>query len=127
MVSTTYAMSSGELRLEMVKKKLNDNNQPPTWNSWDVFTSNIGPEDAEIVDNSINEYGICAPTLPATPPHTPPPPQTPPVTPPCYLKPPVKPPITILQKTPHLGVDAWHGQFWYTEIYLPKWPSVFCS
>ena len=21
-----------------------------------------------------------------------------------------------------LGVDAWYGTFWYTEVYTPKWP-----
>jgi hypothetical protein len=21
----------------------------------------------------------------------------------------------------HLGVDAWHGTFWYTDINMPKW------
>lgn len=24
----------------------------------------------------------------------------------------------------HFGVDAWHGCYWYSPIYLPKWPSV---
>ena len=24
----------------------------------------------------------------------------------------------------HLGVDAWNGCYWYSPIYLPKWPSV---
>ncbi len=22
----------------------------------------------------------------------------------------------------HLGVDAWYGTFWYTNINMPKWP-----
>lgn len=22
----------------------------------------------------------------------------------------------------HLGVDAWYGTFWYTDINMPKWP-----
>jgi len=24
----------------------------------------------------------------------------------------------------HLGVDAWYGAFWYTDINLPKWPQI---
>jgi hypothetical protein len=23
----------------------------------------------------------------------------------------------------HLGVDAWYGTFWYTDINMPKWPQ----
>jgi hypothetical protein len=23
---------------------------------------------------------------------------------------------------PHLGVDAWYGEYWYTSINMPKWP-----
>jgi hypothetical protein len=25
---------------------------------------------------------------------------------------------------PHLGVDAWYGEYWYTSINTPKWPSL---
>ncbi len=24
----------------------------------------------------------------------------------------------------HMGVDAWHGCYWYTPVYLPKWPMM---
>ncbi len=24
----------------------------------------------------------------------------------------------------HLGVDAWYGTFWYTDINMPKWPQI---
>jgi hypothetical protein len=24
----------------------------------------------------------------------------------------------------HLGVDAWYGTFWYTDINMPKWPAI---
>ena len=24
----------------------------------------------------------------------------------------------------HLGVDAWYGTFWYTDINMPKWPTI---
>lgn len=24
----------------------------------------------------------------------------------------------------HLGVDAWYGAFWYTDINMPKWPQI---
>jgi hypothetical protein len=24
----------------------------------------------------------------------------------------------------HLGVDAWYGTFWYTDINMPKWPQL---
>jgi hypothetical protein len=24
----------------------------------------------------------------------------------------------------HLGVDAWYGTYWYTNVYMPKWPQV---
>lgn len=24
----------------------------------------------------------------------------------------------------HLGVDAWYGTYWYTNINMPKWPVV---
>jgi hypothetical protein len=24
----------------------------------------------------------------------------------------------------HLGVDAWYGTFWYTDVNMPKWPAV---
>ncbi|MFB3765215.1 MAG: hypothetical protein ACE14P_08200 [Methanotrichaceae archaeon] len=24
----------------------------------------------------------------------------------------------------HFGVDAWHGCYWYSPIYLPKWPQL---
>ena len=24
----------------------------------------------------------------------------------------------------HFGVDAWHGCYWYSPIYLPKWPAT---
>ena len=24
----------------------------------------------------------------------------------------------------HLGVDAWYGTFWYTDINMPKWPHI---
>jgi hypothetical protein len=24
----------------------------------------------------------------------------------------------------HLGVDAWYGTFWYTDINMPKWPQT---
>lgn len=23
----------------------------------------------------------------------------------------------------HLGVDAWYGTFWYTDVNMPKWPQ----
>ena len=23
----------------------------------------------------------------------------------------------------HLGVDAWYGEYWFTEIFKPKWPQ----
>jgi hypothetical protein len=23
----------------------------------------------------------------------------------------------------HLGVDAWYGTYWYTDINMPKWPK----
>ncbi len=25
---------------------------------------------------------------------------------------------------PHMGVDAWHGCYWYSPTYLPKWPQI---
>jgi len=25
---------------------------------------------------------------------------------------------------PHLGVDAWYGDYWYTSIHMPKWPQL---
>jgi hypothetical protein len=25
---------------------------------------------------------------------------------------------------PHLGVDAWYGEYWYTSINMPKWPQL---
>ena len=25
----------------------------------------------------------------------------------------------------HLGVDAWYGTFWYTNVYTPKWPPFY--
>lgn len=24
----------------------------------------------------------------------------------------------------HSGVDAWHGSYWYSPTYLPKWPQI---
>ncbi len=24
----------------------------------------------------------------------------------------------------HLGVDAWYGTFWYTDVNMPRWPTV---
>ena len=24
----------------------------------------------------------------------------------------------------HLGVDAWYGTFWYTDVNMPKWPQI---
>jgi len=24
----------------------------------------------------------------------------------------------------HLGVDAWYGTYWYTNVYMPKWPRA---
>lgn len=24
----------------------------------------------------------------------------------------------------HSGVDAWHGLYWYSPTYLPKWPQI---
>lgn len=24
----------------------------------------------------------------------------------------------------HLGVDAWYGTFWYTDINMPQWPVI---
>jgi hypothetical protein len=27
-------------------------------------------------------------------------------------------------KSQHFGVDAWHGCYWYSPIYLPKWPQL---
>ncbi len=24
----------------------------------------------------------------------------------------------------HLGVDAWYGTFWYTDVNMPRWPAV---
>lgn len=24
----------------------------------------------------------------------------------------------------HLGVDAWYGTFWYTDVNMPKWPQL---
>ncbi len=33
---------------------------------------------------------------------------------------------TVEQRAPwdgrHLGVDAWYGTFWYTDIHTPEWP-----
>jgi hypothetical protein len=113
LILSSNAMTSGELRLEIIKNRINGGS--PNWNSWDVFSSNLASNDSEIIKDSINKRGICAPTIPPTPI------QTPNQTPPCYVKPPTTPP----EKPPHLGVDAWYGQFWYTEVYLPKWPRVF--
>jgi hypothetical protein len=25
---------------------------------------------------------------------------------------------------PHLGVDAWYGEYWYTPVNMPKWPQL---
>jgi hypothetical protein len=25
---------------------------------------------------------------------------------------------------PHLGVDAWYGEYWYTSFNIPKWPQL---
>ncbi|MDD1742201.1 MAG: hypothetical protein LUQ47_02600 [Methanotrichaceae archaeon] len=28
--------------------------------------------------------------------------------------------------TPHMGVDAWYGRYWYaSSAYLPRWPQAF--
>ncbi len=35
-----------------------------------------------------------------------------------------KPDCYPCNQSQHLGVDAWHGCYWYSPIYLPKWPSV---
>lgn len=24
----------------------------------------------------------------------------------------------------HLGVDAWYGTYWYTDVNMPKWPQI---
>jgi hypothetical protein len=38
-----------------------------------------------------------------------------------WEKPFCKPPQT---RIPHLGVDAWYGEFWYNSLNLPKWPQL---
>ncbi len=29
-----------------------------------------------------------------------------------------------IQTNQHFGVDAWYGTYWYSPIYLPKWPQI---
>lgn len=37
---------------------------------------------------------------------------------------PHKPQVTCSK--PHLGVDAWYGQYWFNnQIYTPKWPQMY--
>lgn len=36
----------------------------------------------------------------------------------------VQPSCYPCNQSQHFGVDAWHGCYWYSPIYLPKWPQL---
>lgn len=138
LASTTYA-SSGSTSIDIVGSNTGDAIISAGAGSvnMDIVGSNIGDAritsdgdisaDVEVVGSTTGEINIS--------------PEVPPITPSCccnmWCNRPIcypyssyipcrynQPDCYPCNQSQHFGVDAWHGCYWYSPIYLPKWPSL---